>query len=406
MSSVDPRAQIDSVRSLLQGIEGASLGSLGILGAVRTITSLRSAGQGLTSSISSVSGLQREVTTEITELRSSLTALEDLRESDYRRAMGVLNLPSFDPDDISASLLQAPLMERVEELLYWVDVVDGYLPDGDRPRLFSGPERMRRAGTTVHFPPRDTLPAFALHKLEGSVAIGDLTGFTLRILDLSSDPGTVGKPTVLQFMGESGTSSVTLDVIVDRVGQTPKDELRAELTGLPLPSLEIAALGARLELGEGDTRVALSRTGSSISGEVTWSASGARWLREGSESLEGAAGLLWRTLSSLSSVEITLGLSGTLSSPGISVRSNIGRQVVRALRAQIGDEFRRVEARARAEVDRLIERPLADARTQLADLEDGIGQRLSVYRSELDEYKASLESRLRDLTPGIPGMER
>ncbi len=400
---VDPRAQVDALRSLLQGIEGASLRSLGILGAARTLTSLRSARGELASSLSVVSVLQQEVSTQITALRSGVTALEDLREGDYRRAMGVLNLPSFDPDDISAALLQAPLMERVEELLYWIDVVDEYLPDSDGSRSFRGPERLRRAGSTVHFPPRDTLPLFSLSKLEGSVDIGEVSGFTLRVLDLNSDPSVVGRPTVLQFMGESGAASATLDVIVDRVNDIPRDELRAELTSLPLPSLEIAPLGARLDLGEGDTRLVLSRTGSSISGNVTWNASGASWLREGSEELEGAAELLWRTLSSLTSIEITLGLSGTLSAPDISIGSNIGRQVAQALRAQVGDEFRRAEARARAEVDRLIGPPVADARAQLADMESRVGQQLGDYQRDLDEVRGALESRLRELTPGAGG---
>jgi hypothetical protein len=204
-------------------------------------------------------------------------------------------------------------------------------------------------------------------------------------------------------MGESGASRAALDVIVDRVSETPKDELQAELTALPLPSLEIAPLGARLDLGEGDTRLVLSRTGSSISGDVTWNASGASWLREGSEGLEGAAELLWRTLSSLTSVEITLGLSGTLSAPDISIGSNIGSQVAQALRAQVGDEFRRAEARARAEVNRLIGPPVAEARAQLADMESVVDQQLSGYQRDLNQLRGALESRLRELTPGAGG---
>ena len=104
----------------------------------------------------------------------------------------------------------------------------------------------------------------------------------------------------------------------------------------------------------------------------------------------------------MTSIEITLGLNGTLASPGISVRSNIGEQIVRALRDQIGDEVRRAEARARAEVDRLIEQSLTEARSQVADFEEGIIETLSEYRGELDGVKTSLETRLRDFTPSLP----
>ncbi len=132
---------------------------------------------------------------------------------------------------------------------------------------------------------------------------------------------------------------------------------------------------------------------------------GAVWQRTGSEAT-GPAGYLWDIVSSLTSVDITLRLDGTLSSPGISVGSNIGGQIVQALRDRIGDEVRRAEARARAEVDRLIEQSLTETRSQVADLEESIGGTLGDYRVELDRAKTSLETRLRELTPGLPNLPR
>ena len=84
------------------------------------------------------------------------------------------------------------------------------------------------------------------------------------------------------------------------------------------------------------------------------------------------------------------------------MRSNIGEQIVQALRDQIGDEIRRAEARARAEVDRLIEQSVTEVRSQLADFEEGIGGTLGDYRGELDRVRTSLETRLRDLAPSLP----
>ena len=150
-------------------------------------------------------------------------------------------------------------------------------------------------------------------------------------------------------------------------------------------------------------RVDVSRSGNSILGAVTWSAIGATWHRIGPDPT-GTARYLWDIVSRLTSVEITLGLDGTLSSPGISVRSNIGGQIVQALRDQIGDEVRRAEARARAEVDRLIEQSLTDARNRLAGFEDGIGGTLTEYTGELNRLRTSLERRLRDLTPNLPSI--
>ena len=406
VEALDVEAQIDSASALLASLEGASLRSLGPVGATRTVSALRSMAAGITDNVTDLAGLEEDLRSDVEGLRLGMAALDDLRAGDYRRALGVLNLPSFDPDDISAALLQAPLMERVETLLYWARVVEENLPDGSRSFRFEGPKRLRDAGEDVTFPSLgSSLPAFAMNKLEGSVALGSLTGFAIRVLDLSSDPRATGKPTTVRLTGENGLARASLDLSLDRTGDLAEDELVARFSGLPLPSLEIAALGARLDLGDGDTSVHLSRSGDSILGEVTWSATGATWQRIGSDAT-GAAGFLWDLVSRLTSIEITLGLDGTLSSPGISVRSNIGGQIVQALRDQVGDEVRRAEARARAEVDRLIERSLTDARNQVAGFEEGIGGTLSDYSNELDRLRTSLETRLRDLTPTLPNIPR
>ena len=397
-------AQIDSASTLLASLEGASIRSLGPVGAARTVIALRSAAEGITGGLARISALEEDLEDEVRTVRQGLAALDDFRDGDYRRAMGVLNLPSFDPDDISAALLQAPLMERVETLLYWAEVIDANIPDGSRSLRFAGPDRLRKAGEDVTFPTLgSSLPAFAMNRLEGSVTIAARTGFRIQVLDVSSDPAATGRPTTVRLTGENGGARATLDLSLDRTGPAAEDQLIARFSGLPLPSLEIGALGARLDLGDGGMRVDLSRSGDRILGEVTWSASGATWQRTGADAT-GATGYLWDIVSRLTSLEITLGLEGPLSSPGISVRSNIGGQVVRALRDQIGDEVRRAEARARASVDRLIEQALTDVRNQVVAFEESVGGPLREYRGELDRLKTSLEARLRELTPSLPGL--
>ena len=405
IETLNARAQIDTASALLASLEGASIRTLGPAGAQRAVSDLRSLGEAITGNLSRISELEEDLRTEAVGLRRRMAALNDLREGDYRRALGVLDLPSFDPDGISAALFQTPLMERVETLLYWVRVVDDHLPDGTRSFRFEGPQRLRHAGEDVRFSTVGSpLPAFAMHRLEGSVTIGALTGFTIQVLDLSSDPGATGRPITVKIDGESGAVRAALDLSLDRTGDVAEDRLIVRLSGLPLPSFEIPGLGARLDLGDGETRIDLSRSGNSILGDVTWSTTDAIWQRSGPDRA-GAAGFLWDVVSGLTSIEITLGLDGMLSSPGISVRSNIGGRIVDALRDQIGDEVRRAEALVGAEVDRLIAQSLTEARSQVAGFEEGLGGTLTEYSDELEGLKTSLERRLRNLA-GLPGIPR
>ena len=114
VEALDAGAQIDSASALLTSLRGASIRSLGLTGTTRAVSALRSTAAGITDIVPRVAELEENLAAEVAGLRQGLAALDDLRDSDYRRALGVLNLPSFDPDDISAALLQAPLMERVK----------------------------------------------------------------------------------------------------------------------------------------------------------------------------------------------------------------------------------------------------------------------------------------------------
>jgi uncharacterized protein (TIGR03545 family) len=406
IEALDVEAHVDSASVLLASLEGVSVRSLGPVGVARTVARLRSTVERVTDDLSRISEIEGDVGVALATMRGRLAALQDLRDGDYTRALRELDLPSFDPDEISAALFQAPLMERVEALLYWADVIDANLPDGTGSVRFEGPDRLRRAGVDVIFPSEaSSLPVFALNKLVGSVTIGASTGFTIQILDVSSDPAAMGRPTTVRLTGESGEARAELDLSLDRTGPTAQDRLVASFSGLPLPPLEIGAWEARLDLGNGAMRVDLSRSGDGILGDVTWSASGATWERAGPAS-SGTTGYLWDLVSRLTSVEITLGLDGPFRSPRISVRSNIGGQVAQALADQIGDEVRRAEARIRVEVDRLIEPALANTRNQIDDFEGAMLGPMSGYRRELDGLQTQLQARLRDLTSSLPGLPR
>ena len=108
IGALDVGAQIDSASSLLASLEGASIRRLGLVGATRTVSALRSMAEGVRGNLSRISELEEDLRTEAMGLRQRLAALDDLRDGDYRRALGVLNLPSFEPDDISAALFQIP----------------------------------------------------------------------------------------------------------------------------------------------------------------------------------------------------------------------------------------------------------------------------------------------------------
>lgn len=87
----------------------------------------------------------------------------------------------------------------------------------------------------------------------------------------------------------------------------------------------------------------------------------------------------------------------------MGVRTNIADAVANALRAQLGDEVRRAEQQVRARVDQLVETKVAEARSAADAARSQVLSRIAEERARLDEQRAALEARLRELTR-IPGV--
>jgi len=115
-----------------------------------------------------------------------------------------------------------------------------------------------------------------------------------------------------------------------------------------------------------------------------------------------AEGLLWRTASSLRSVEIETRLSGSVNSPALAIRSNVGREVAAALRRELGAQVARAEQRVRAEVDRLVEARVTEARQRTETVQGRAREAIAAQRRQLDEVRGTLEAEVRNLTTRLP----
>ena len=140
----------------------------------------------------------------------------------------------------------------------------------------------------------------------------------------------------------------------------------ADLTGVGLPALDIAAAGARVDLRTGDQSFAFSRVGDSISGRWFVHSDSVTWSRHGDSAAAPAASAppsgarpgwtRWcgAPISSLKDVEIEARIHGRFASPAFDVSSNIGGAVSRALGQAVAAEVRRAETAVRAKVDSLV----------------------------------------------------
>jgi uncharacterized protein (TIGR03545 family) len=434
VEQLDPRPAIDSAAALAQRLQGQSIRTLGLDGARDAVTSARRTIQELSALDDRLAAVQRGADSAAVRVRNGLADLDQARRADYAYARGLVKLPAFDAPSMAPALFGRFAAEQAAPVLYWLRMAERYMPPGIKARLHQGRDRARMRGTTVDFPRWEHLPRFLLQFAELSLEIGgsgaaagDYAG---RVTDVTTEQALVGRPTTFRVArtgGRVGPETVRLGGLFDHAGDAIRDSLGALVSGLTLPSLTFQPLGVELGLGRGGLEFEVGRTGDQLDARFAWASNAVTWNRlargagpdtTGAPPPTGAVtapglgrslqrsveNVVWRTVSGLRDVRVEARLSGPLSSPRLSVGSNIAGALANGLREQVGAELREAEAQVRGRVDALVDERVTQARGAVEGFETQVRDRVAAERARLDQVKRDLEARVRALVPGIPGI--
>jgi uncharacterized protein (TIGR03545 family) len=417
VAALDPKPQVDSARALIARLKAADVRALGLIGTRDLITTSRGSLARLGQTTDRVKAFEAQVKSGTGSLRSGLDGLAAARQADYTRALGLVNLPSLGVPDLSPSLFGAMAVERIQPVLYWLNLAGQYLPPGLDPRRETGPARARASGTTVRFPRQREYPGFLLMYAAADAEVGGegtaAGRYAARLTGLTTAPALYGQPAriVAQRTGAArGPSAGSVSAVLNHVKQPLSDSVTAILDGVSLPTVALPAAGARLALGSGTVQLRLTRNGDALSGTMTLRSSTVHWTRDGADtastallgSSQWAHDLLWRTVSRLNSVEIEVRVGGRINEPALGVSSNVGREVAQALRRELGAEVSRQEQRVRARVDELVGAQVQQAQERVAGVQSQVESAVAAKRAELEGVRTELEAQIRELTRKVP----
>lgn len=418
--ALDPRPQIDSTRMLIAELRAADPARLGVAGVTALGTNARSRLTAITQLRTRVSALDSSARSGVADVRGLVQGLADARDADIAFARGLLKLPSLEGPQVSPAIFGEAALGWVKPVLYWLRVAEEYVPPGLNPRRYAGPRRARRRGTTVLFPTGASTPRFLVEHGEASLALGG-TGaaagnYAARITGLTSDPMLTRTPISLlasRTEAARGPRDIRVAALLDHASRPVRDSLTADLQGISLPSLTLAPLGARLNLGSGLSSLSLSRTGEQLQARWLWRSPNVRWERLTAAAPADAAALrigtkawaddlLWRTVAGIDNVEIDVRLSGTVTRPSLAVRSNVGETIAQSLRRELGREVERAEQQVRAKVDSLVQTEMARARAMAEAARAKAMDEIAPRVAEIAALEAQLDAEIRALAARLP----
>ena len=398
---------VDSARAIAARTARVNLRDL--TAARRAAADLRRGIDSLNRAKERVAGVERTARAQIDSLNAGLRALEAARQADYAFARSLLKLPSFSGPDLSRALFGNISIDRFQKALYWTQVARQYAPPGLLPREQPGPVRTRRAGTTVRFPVAEDVPGFLVKQATFAMSVGGAesrdAAFRLSAQDITSDPTMTRRPMTFRGLGNIGAEvpvRVELGGMLDHATERMRDSATATVQGIPLPDFQVPGLPFRADLSRGTVGLDFRLDGDRVAGRWSLSTKGVTWAADSGRALNSKEQLLQRVLEGVKDLDVRAELGGTIEAPTIAIASNLGDVMAARMRAIVGEEAARAEARLRAQVDQAVGPKVAEARARVAELQARVDTQVREAQAQLDAQKKSLQDRLNGIR--IPGL--
>jgi uncharacterized protein (TIGR03545 family) len=410
---LDIRPTVDSARALVQRLRATDPKKLGLDGTRQAIESVRQTLRKLEAAKQQVETLERTTRTAVQHLGQGVQLVNEATQKDFAFAKSLLKLPTFSAPEIGTALFGKVSIDRFKQALYWAELAQKYMPPGLRPRATSGPQRLRASGATIEFPKADEYPSFLLERGSLDFTIGGSSPvrgtYTASVRGITSAPALYGRPAVISAGREAAGSAIAgidVDAVIDHVTSRTVDSANARLRGIQLPAFDLPGIPFRISPGVGSSELAFTMRGSELYGRWAIRTDQVNWIADSAgRSLNELERIVGRVISGLKALDLVAELRGTVTSPKLSVSSNLDQAVARRLKEVVGEEVARAERMVRAKVDSLVAAKVAPVKQRVAAVQAEATKRVELEKQRIDQLEDQLNTELKRLTAGLaPGI--
>ena len=289
--------------------------------------------------------------------------------------------------NILASMLEGPLKEKLDKAWKAYKMISPYLNRGKSPA-----EQVYVRGRGIDIAFAKTSPDFLLKHGDLSLVLLD-TEVKGELKGLSDNQQIYGKPARINFQSDKNEKfdSFALDVTMDKTGPQSKDTLALNIQGLNLQNTGKAELkgGSANITGQltivdennlnGNFKAVLDRVSLSIPKQ------------EGNE----LANTIAQSLSTIDRINISVGISGTIESYQLDIKSNLSEIISNAVKNVLAEKMKGFESSLMSAIQSQTGEALSGANGSLSGL---LGQNKilsdsgSAYGGLLGEAKGEASS--------------
>ena len=270
--------------------------------------------------------------------KQQVAELKNLPQKDFERLKNKYSMNPEGGKNILGSMLEGPLKEKLDKAWKAYKMISPYLNRGKSPEE---QEYVRGKGIDISFAKASPYPDFLLRHGNLSLILFD-TEVKGEVKDLSDNQKVYGKPAQMNFHSSKNEvfDSFALDAVMDKTGPQSQDKLALDVQGLSLkntgtPELKggTAKITGQLTITDennlnGNFKAALNSVSLSIPKQ------------EGNE----LANTIAQSLSTIDRINISVGISGTIESYQLDIKSNLSEIISKAIKNVIGDKMKGFES--------------------------------------------------------------
>ena len=332
------------------------------------------------------------------ELAQQLGALKKAPGEDVERISGKYGLDDQGISNAAALLFGDKLAAYLQQALYWYRKLSPYLASDEKK---AEPKKQRMQGRFVRFAEAEPLPDILLRELHAS-ALLEAGPLAVDLRDVTHQQDILGRPSRLQLSSAAlrNIGHLELSAVFDYRGVDNHSRADFAVSDMRVENYRISGgsdLPLQLASAMTDIHGELRLARDSLSGQLLAQVQQAQFRGEGKNAVAKA---LLEALAGIQRFDIEADISGRPASPDIDLRSDIDKQLKKALDAQLAARkaaFRQqledeLAARLDAQLSRIGMEPLAGG----TDLDQRIGQLDEMLKSQLADYQQQQKQEAKD----------
>lgn len=336
------------------------------------------------------------------ELRDKFNNLKQAPNADYRHLLSKYSLDAQGMAEMTGLLFGPQFGNYAKQGLYWYQRLRPYLAsalESSGEKKEKSPARL--VGRYVHFPTHNPWVSFLIRKgnLSASVPQGE---FAINLKDISNEQAVLQRSSKVNISGKNlkKIDHINANLDLDYRKKPGKETLAMDFKNWRLDKLNLGAGGVGLDSARLSTRINAVVVNQKIESTLR-SVFASTQFTSKDDTL--VARELGAALKEVKSFTVDATAKGDISSPNVSLNSNLEQQVGAAVNARLNAKKKQLERELKAKLEKkMLEYAgsYGDKIKQLditqGDLSNKLAKLETMAKSELEDYTKQQERKLKE----------